>query len=58
LIANGVDIKTVSKRLGHSNIQTTGNIYTHQIRSADELASETIDLVLGSKKTIETDKEE
>lgn len=58
LIANGVDIKTVSKRLGHANIQTTGNIYTHQIRSADELASETIELVLGSKPTKETDKQE
>ena len=44
------DIKTVSKRLGHANIQTTGNIYTHQIRSADEQASEVIDLVLRQKK--------
>lgn len=49
LIANGIDIKTVSKRLGHANIQTTGNIYTHQIKSADEHASDMIDLVLGEK---------
>ena len=40
LIANGVDIKTVSKRLGHSSIQTTGVIYTHAIQKADKLASE------------------
>ena len=40
LIANGIDIKTVSKRLGHSNVQTTGVVYAHQIKSADELAAE------------------
>ena len=49
MIANGVDIKTVSKRLGHSNVQTTGIIYTHQIRTADEAASEVLDLVLNKK---------
>ena len=58
LIANGVDIKTVSKRLGHANIQTTGNIYTHQIRSADEQASEVIDLVLRPKKAADENTEE
>jgi len=39
MIANGTDIKTVSKRLGHADISTTGNIYTHAIKSADELAA-------------------
>jgi integrase len=58
LIANGVDIKTVSKRLGHANIQTTGNIYTHQIKSADEQASEVIDLVLRPKKAADENTEE
>lgn len=42
MIANGVPIKTVSSRLGHSNISTTGNIYTHAIRSADEAAAQTL----------------
>lgn len=49
LIANGIDIKTVSKRLGHSNVQTTGVIYTHQIRSADAIASEQLDAILSKK---------
>ena len=39
LIANGVNISTVSKRLGHSNISTTAKIYTHAIQSADEKAA-------------------
>lgn len=46
LIANGIDIKTVSKRLGHSNVQTTGVIYTHQIKSAVRLASERLGALL------------
>jgi integrase len=32
LVAAGVDLATVSKRLGHSKISTTANIYTHAIR--------------------------
>lgn len=49
LIANGVDIKTVSKRLGHSNTQTTGVIYSHAIRKADEIASEKLESLLTKK---------
>lgn len=40
LIANGVDIATVSNRLGHSDKSTTLNIYTHAIKAADEKAAE------------------
>ncbi len=43
LIASGTPIKTVSKRLGHSNVSTTGNIYTHAIHSADEAAAEALE---------------
>lgn len=43
MIANGTDIKTVSKRLGHATVTTTGNIYTHAIKTADERAAETLD---------------
>lgn len=39
LIASGADLRTVSKRLGHSNMTTTGNIYTHAIQAADERAA-------------------
>lgn len=43
LIAEGVSIPAVSRRLGHSNIATTSRIYVHAIQSADEIASDVID---------------
>lgn len=43
LIKHGINIKVVSKRLGHSNIQTTLDIYVHWLPSMDEEAS----LILG-----------
>lgn len=43
LIAEGVSIPTVSRRLGHSSIATTSKIYIHAIQSADEIASDIID---------------
>ena len=46
MIASGVPITTVSKRLGHADTTTTGRIYAHAIRSADEAAAETLDNLL------------
>lgn len=46
LIAGGVDIATVSKRLGHANKSTTLNIYTHAIKSADEAAADKLQNIL------------
>ena len=51
LIASGTDLRTVSKRLGHSNMTTTGNIYTHAIQTADERASDTLNDILSPCKT-------
>lgn len=45
-IASGVPITTVAKRLGHTNSTTTGKIYAHAIKSADEAAAETLDNLL------------
>lgn len=45
-ITNGVDIKTVSKRVGHGDIRTTLNIYAHYTKEADEKASALIDNLL------------
>lgn len=42
LIANGIDMKTVSSRLGHSTISTTMNIYTHPLSDNDKKASNVI----------------
>ncbi|MBE6728084.1 MAG: helix-turn-helix domain-containing protein [Ruminococcaceae bacterium] len=46
LIASGVDLRTVSKRLGHSNMTTTSNVYAHAIKSADERAAELLGNIL------------
>ena len=53
LIANGVNIPTVSRRLGHSSVATTTKVYLHAIQSADEIASEVIDDKLNPKKKAE-----
>ncbi|WP_457789710.1 tyrosine-type recombinase/integrase [Anaeromassilibacillus sp. SJQ-5] len=50
MIAKNVDIRTVSKRLGHAQVSTTGNIYAHQIQSADEAAADVIELALNRKR--------
>ncbi|MDM8204896.1 tyrosine-type recombinase/integrase [Ligilactobacillus salivarius] len=36
LFASGLDIKQVQARLGHSNVQTTLNIYTHAIQDKQD----------------------
>ena len=46
LIANNVDVKTVSERLGHKQIGTTLNIYAHALKERDERASDILDTVL------------
>ena len=52
MIASGVDLRTVSKRLGHAQTSTTTNIYTHAIRRADEIAADVIDDILTPKKAV------
>src|SRR5699024_1230342 len=36
LFASGMDIKQVQARLGHSNVQTTLNIYTHAMKDKQD----------------------
>lgn len=50
LITGGTDIKTVSNRLGHSSVSTTGNIYAHAIKSADTAAAGLLNNILNPKK--------
>lgn len=46
MIAEGTDVCTVSKRLGHANTATTLNIYAHALKSKDQAAADTIENVL------------
>lgn len=46
LIASGTDLRTVSNRLGHAQLSTTGNIYAHAIKSADEIAANALESML------------
>ena len=43
LLSQGVDIKTIQKRLGHSDISTTLNVYAHSIEELDKKASQVFD---------------
>ena len=49
LIMEGANVKLVSGRLGHSNTSTTTNIYTSYFKSADEMAVDALDNILGLK---------
>lgn len=50
LIANGIDVVTVSRQLGHSNATTTASIYAHQIAEAQAKAAECCANVLLRRK--------
>ena len=43
LLSQGVDIKTIQKRLGHSDISTTLNVYAHSVQELDQKASQIFD---------------
>lgn len=42
LIAQNIDVRTVSGRLGHSECSTTMDIYAHALKKQDEIASESL----------------
>lgn len=46
LIAQKLDLVTISKRLGHSDTSITTNIYGHLIKSIDRMASDTLENLL------------
>lgn len=58
LYFNGVDSVSISKRLGHSKVSTTSDIYSHIIKEADERSAECIaDVILRPKHIdIKSDK--
>lgn len=46
MIAEGVDICTVSKRLGHANTSVTLDVYAHALKTKDSDAADKLDAVL------------
>ena len=48
MIAEGTDVCTVSKQLGHANTATTLNIYAHALKSKDIEAANTLENVLNN----------
>ena len=43
LLANGVELKTLSEILGHSSVETTLNVYSHMMDEMQKAASEKIE---------------
>ena len=46
LVASGVDVKTRSERVGHSDISITLKIYAHAFKENDKIAVGKIDNIL------------
>lgn len=51
LLKQGVHPKVVQERLGHSDIQTTLNIYSHVLPGLQKEAAEQFDILLTNKNT-------
>ena len=50
LLKNGVPMKQIQEWLGHSDISTTSNIYTHVDSESKKLSADAIAKALGTKK--------
>ena len=56
LIASGVDILTISRRLGHSSPTITLSVYGHLIHGTDDRAAQVMDAAFGSKMVASSDR--
>lgn len=52
-----VPLNSIPTYLFYASVATTGNIYAHAIRSADETAADKLEEILGEKKDECSDKE-
>ncbi|MBR3344886.1 MAG: tyrosine-type recombinase/integrase, partial [Solobacterium sp.] len=57
LLAEGVDIETVSRRIGHSRASVTLDIYGHAMKHKDTEASDTLTRIFDSVKNKNTSTE-
>ena len=54
LIGEKVDIRTVSGRLGHNQVSTTLNIYSHGLKAADRRAADSLENLLMGNNSVHT----
>jgi integrase len=50
LISAGLDVLTVSQRIGHANAATTLKVYAHRFAARDDKAAEAIEAAFGAKR--------
>jgi integrase len=55
LINAGVDILTVSRRLGHSNAQVTLTVYGHLYPNADDKAAQAVEAMFARVSAVRHD---
>ena len=51
LIASGMDVLTISRRLGHSSAMVTLNIYEHLFPDSDDRAAKALDAAFSLART-------
>ncbi len=51
LLYNGVDVATVAKRLGHSQVSTTLDVYSHVLEKADRESADILGSVIHAEKS-------
>jgi integrase len=53
LLASGMDILTISRRIGHASVAVTLDVYGHLIHGTDDRAAAIMDAALGSSPVAE-----
>jgi integrase len=56
LLASGMDVLTISRRIGHASVKVTLDTYGHLIHGTDDRAAQIIDAAFGSKMVAESGK--
>lgn len=57
LLMEGIPIKSVSKRLGHSKASTTSDIYGHSLKSVEDIAADKLDAMLNPSSQLKKNDE-
>jgi integrase len=56
LLASGMDILTISRRIGHASVKVTLDTYGHLIHGTDDRAAQIMDAAFGSKMVADSAK--